>query len=89
VVGDTAFKHYVGHRVDDTEAVDAASNPDCQALSGELVNQRHQQDLAAVVGLGLDEVVAPDMVAVLRSQPDAGTIVEPEPASRPLFSWYF
>jgi hypothetical protein len=41
------------------------------------------------VGLRLDEVVAPDMIAVLWSQPDAGSVIEPEPASRLLFPGYF
>jgi hypothetical protein len=41
------------------------------------------------VGLGLHEVVGPDMVAPLRAQPDAGPIVKPESASRPLFMGYF
>ncbi len=39
--------------------------------------------------LGFDEVIAPDMVAMLRSQPDAGPVIEPESSSRPLFSGYF
>ena len=41
------------------------------------------------MGLGLDEVVAPDMIAMLRSQPDAGAVVEPQPASRLLLPGYF
>jgi hypothetical protein len=41
------------------------------------------------VGLRLNEVVAPDMVAVLRSQPDARSVVEPEAAAWPLLPGYF
>ena len=41
------------------------------------------------MGLGFDEVVAPDMIAMLRSQPDAGSVVEPEPASWPMLPGYF
>ena len=81
----TALDHHVGHGVDDAEAVDATGHPDRQAFPRELVDQRHQSELAAVMGLRLDEVVAPDMVAMLRSQPDAGSVVEPQPAARPLF----
>ena len=72
-----------------TEAVDPPRNPDGQAFAGELVDQRHQPDLAAIMGLGLDEVVGPDMIAPLRSQPDAGAVVEPQTASWPLFLGYF
>ncbi len=89
VFRDTFGKHYVGHRLDDTEAVDPASHPDCQAFPGELVDQSHQPQLAPIVGLRLDEVVAPDMVAMLRPQTDAGSVVEPQPATRPLFAGYF
>ena len=49
----------------------ATGNPDRQAFPRELVDQRHQSELATVMGLSLDEVVAPHMVATLRSQPDA------------------
>ena len=77
VFGDAADQHHIGHRFQDTEAVDPAGHPDRQTLPRELVDQRHQPDLAAVVGLGLDEVVRPDVIAPLRPQPDAGTVVEP------------
>jgi hypothetical protein len=68
-----------------TEAVDPARHPDGQALAGILINQRHQPDLAAIVGLGLNKVVGPDMIAPFRPEPDAGSVIEPEPASWPLF----
>jgi hypothetical protein len=54
-----------------------------------LINQRHQPQLAAIVGLGLNKVVGPDMIAPFWSQPDAGPIVEPKPAPWPLFLGYF
>ena len=41
------------------------------------------------MGLRFDEVVTPDMIAMLRPQPDAGSVVEPEPASWPLLPGYF
>ena len=89
VLGHAPHQHDVGHRLKHTEAVDPARYPDGQAFAGILINQRHQPELAAIVGLGLHEVVAPHMIASLRPEPDAGSIVEPEPASRPLFLGYF
>ena len=89
VLGHVAHEHDVSHGLEHTEAVDPPRHPDGQAFAGELVDQRHQPELAAIVGLGLHEVVGPDMVAPLRPQPDAGPIVEPEPAPRPLFPRYF
>jgi len=85
----TPHQHDVGHRLEHTEAVDAARHPDGQAFAGELVDQGHQPELVAIVGLGLNKVVGPDMIAPFRPQPDAGSIVEPEPASWPLFLGYF
>lgn len=37
---------------------------DGQALAGELVDQRHQADTPPVMGVGLHEVEAPDMVGI-------------------------
>jgi hypothetical protein len=42
---------------------------------GELVNQGHEPELSTFVGLCLNEVVAPDMIAMLRPQADAGSVV--------------
>jgi hypothetical protein len=94
VVGPNVFRHapgehHVGHGLDDAEAVDATSHPDRQAFPSELVDQGHQPKFAAVMGLGFDEVVTPHMVAMLRPQTDAGSVVEPQPAPWPLFPWYF
>ena len=84
-----AFKHHVGHALDDTEAVDAAGHLDRQAFPGELVDQGHQSDFAPVMRLRLDKVIAPDMIAMLRSQADAGSVIEPQSASRLLLPGYF
>ena len=53
----------------------------------ELVDDVEQAELPAVMRAVLDEVVGPDMVGVLRAQPDAGAIVEPEPATLGLLGW--
>ena len=71
------------------DAVDAKSYPDRQAFPGELIDQSQQSELTIVMGPRLNEVVAPDMVAMLRSQSDAGSVVEPEPAAWPLLPGYF
>jgi hypothetical protein len=84
-----SFEHRIGHRLDDPKAVNATSHSDRQAFPGELVNQGHEPELSTIVGLRLNEVVAPDMIAVLRSQPNAGAVVEPQPTSRLLPFGYF
>ena len=89
MLGHAPHEHDIGHCLKYAEAVDPARDPNGQAFAGMLVNQRHQPELAAIVGLGLNKVVGPDMIAPLWPQPDAGPIIEPEPASWPLFLGYF
>lgn len=85
----TTFEHHIGHRLDDAEAVYTTGHLDRQTFPGELVDQCHQPELVAIVGLRFDKVVAPDMIAMLRPQTDATAIVEPEPTAWLLSSWYF
>ncbi len=37
----------------------------------------------------LDEVIGPDMVGIFWSQPDAGSVIEPEPPFLRLLLWDF
>ena len=71
VFRDATVEHHVRQRLDDDQAVDAASNPDSQALATMFVDQCHETDATAVMGLSLDEVIAPHMIAMHRPQPDA------------------
>ena len=77
VLRDSTHEHHISHGLQDTQAVDPPGDPDRQAFAGELVDQRHQPHLAAVVGLSLNKIIGPDMVAPLRAQPDAGAVIEP------------
>jgi len=45
VFWDTARQHDIGHRLDDAEAVDPASNTDRQAFARELIDQGQQPNL--------------------------------------------
>ena len=74
---DALGEHHVRQCFNDTEAVDAASNSDGQALASELVDQGQQSDPTTIMGLRFNKIVAPDMIAVGRSEPDARPIVEP------------
>jgi hypothetical protein len=47
----------------------------------ELVEHVEHPILASIVGAILDKVVGPDMIAVLRPQPDARSVGQPEPAA--------
>ena len=47
---------------------------------GELVEHVEHPILASIVGAVLDKVIGPDMIALLRPQPDARSVGQPEPA---------
>src|SRR3954463_2938575 len=85
VVGADVLRHaaqdeQVREHVDDVDRAQLAADPDCQALTGELVDDVEHAVLPSVVGPVLDEIVGPDVVRVLRPQPGAGSVVEPETA---------
>ena len=46
--------------------------------SGELIDDIQHAELPAVVGAVLDEVVGPDMVGALGSEPHTGAVIQPE-----------
>ena len=52
---------------------------------GKLVNDIEHPISASIVGAVLDKVVGPDVIAVLRPQPDARSVGQPQPASFGLF----
>jgi hypothetical protein len=82
-------KHDVGQCFDDAKAVDATGNPDSQAFAGKFIDQGHEPDAATIMGLGFDKVVAPDVIATRGPEPGARAVVEPKPASWPMFFGYF
>jgi hypothetical protein len=52
---------------------------------GKLVNDIEHSISASIVAAILDKVIGPDVIAVLRPQPDARSVGQPEPASFGLF----
>ncbi len=52
-------------------------DPDRQALAAELVEDVQRPECLPVIGAAMSEVVAPDMVAMLRPQPDTRPVVHP------------
>ena len=81
VGGDALKQHDVGQGLDNVNGIDPAGDVDGQALARELVDQRHQPQAPAVIGSSFDKVEAPDMVGIRRPKPDAGSVIEPKPAS--------
>jgi hypothetical protein len=54
---------------------------------GELVEHVEHPILASVMGAVLDEVVRPDMIALLRAQPNTRSVGQPESAALGLLRW--
>ena len=67
-------------------AVQASRHADRQALTRELVDHHQQSQAAAIMRLGIHEIVAPHMVPMLRAQPDTTAIVQPQSPARLLTS---
>ena len=85
VTGTAAQDEQVGQNVDDIDCFELAGDTDRQAFVGKLVNDIEHPISASIVGAVLDKIVGPDVIAVLRPQPDARSVGQPEPASFGLF----
>jgi hypothetical protein len=75
------LEHGISERLDHSEAVDAPVHPQGQALARVLVNERQDAQAAPIMGVALNKVEAPHVMGPLGPQPDAGAIMEPQPAS--------
>src|SRR6266550_834509 len=81
VSGNAPQDEEVGQNVDHIDRLELAGDTDRQAFMGELVEHVEHPILASIMGAVLDKVVGPDMIALLRSQPNARSVGQPEPAA--------
>src|SRR5262249_27177997 len=70
VSGNAPQDEQVGQNVDHIDGLELAGDTDRQTFVGELVEHVEHPVLATIVGAILDEVIGPDMIALLRPQPD-------------------
>lgn len=73
--------------VRDILAVELALHIDRQTRPAVRVDHRQYPEGTAVMGAVLDEVVRPDMIAMGRTQPDAGAAVQPNRSSTTRNRW--
>ncbi len=71
MAGHTAQDEQVRESIDHIGPLELTSDPDGQAFAGELVDDVEHPDLPAIMGSCLHEVVGPDVVGMLRPEPDA------------------
>jgi hypothetical protein len=69
----------VGQDVDYVDRLELAIDADRQAFVSKLVDDVEHAVLPSLVGAVLNEVVGPDVIGMLRPQPDARSIGEPQP----------
>jgi hypothetical protein len=89
VFRDAVGLHQICEHIDRIPGPDAPGDMDRQALAGVFIDHHHQLERSAIVGPVEHEVPGPHMVGSLGAQPDAGTVVEPQPASFRLFRRHF
>jgi hypothetical protein len=78
VPGNAAQDEEVRQRIDHVDGLEPAGDANGQALMGELVDDIEHAEPAPVVRAVLEEVVGPDVIAVLGTQADTGAVVKPE-----------
>src|SRR5260221_3670037 len=71
VSGNAPQDEEVGQNVDHIDCLELAGDTDRQAFMAELVENVEHPVFASIMGAVLDKVVGPDMIAVLRPQPNA------------------
>jgi len=81
VSGNAPQDEEVGQNVDHIDRLELAGDTDRQAFMAELVEHVEHPVPASIVGAILDEVIGPHMIALLRPQPDARSVGQPEPAA--------
>ena len=69
-------------------AVQPSGRQDRKAFPAELVDHDQHPKSPTVMGAFLDKVVSPDMMTPAWPKSDAGTVVQPEPATLGLFRWH-
>ena len=79
VAGHAAQDEEIGQNVYHIGRFEPPIDPDRQAFMGKLIDDVEHPVFLSLVGAVFDEVITPDVVRVLRPQPDAGAISQPEP----------
>ena len=87
MTGNAAQDEQVRQNVDDIDCFELAGDTGRQAFVGKLVNDIEHPISASIVGAVLDKIVGPDVITVLRAQPNTRSVGQPEPAALGLLRW--
>lgn len=78
-------QHGVGWSLNDLGAGEPTPGLNGRTTPGIFVDQGQQPQIASIVSDVMDEVLGPYVIGVCTPRPEAGTVVEPESATRPMF----
>jgi hypothetical protein len=87
--GYAAQDEQVREHIEYVHGLEPPAHPDGETLMRELVDDVQHPVLSSVMGAILHKLVARDVVGPLGSQPDTGSIVEPQTPSLGLFGRHF
>jgi len=88
-LSDSPIQHHIRQRFDHFIPSQPSRHADRQTLPRVFVDQRQHPQRSPVMRHCAHEIVTPHMVRSFRSQPKARSVVQPQPASRPLFLRHF
>ena len=75
----TAQNEQVRKHVDDVIGIQSPRQPNGQRLAGEFIDDVQHPDLAPIVRAILNKVISPNMIWPFWLEPDARTVVQPQP----------
>ena len=85
----TTQDEQVRESVDDLSRVELSFHTDRKALSAVFIQDVESSERPAIIGLVMYKVVRPDMILIFRAQPDARSVIHPDPPFLGLFHWHF
>ena len=71
MTGNAAQDEQIGQRGDHVGRSQSSIDADCERLAGKLIDDIQHPILPPIMGAVLDKVIGPDVIRVLRPQPDA------------------
>lgn len=89
MIWNAALDHQLSKHVENILIIQTSLHLDRQAFTGELIDDREHAELAIIACPVLNEVISPDVIAMLWPQANARAVIKPQPPAFRLFYRYF